>query len=55
MRFRWIDDRHVKVFGNMGGYYGTYEASSAWVQDNEVHVQLLSGQIKVIKGSCRYS
>ena len=55
MGFRWIDDRHVQVFGNLGGYYGTYQATSAWVQDNEVYIQLPSGQIKVIRGSCQYS
>lgn len=48
MGFQWIDDKHVKVIGDLGGYYGTYEAVSAWVQDNEVHLILTNNCHKVI-------
>lgn len=51
MGFRWIDDRHVEVFGDLGGYYGTYEATSAWVQDNEVHLILTTTQHYVVRGN----
>lgn len=43
MGFRWIDDSHVEIIGNLGGYQGTYEAQSAWVEDNQVHVICLNG------------
>jgi len=48
MGFRWIDDTHVEIIGNLGGYQGTYEATSAWVQDNQVHLILFNGVEHII-------
>lgn len=48
MGFRWIDDRHVEVFGDLGGYKGTYEATGAWVENNQVHLILMNATEYVI-------
>ena len=48
MRVVWVNNHIVEVYGDMGGYYGRYDAASAWIEGGEAHIILCNGQEIVV-------